>query len=226
MPKSPAVELSQAELELKRRGRRRLIGAVTIGLVAIVVLPMVFDNAPRRAAEDATTKRQEIAISIPPREGQPPVAAPVAAPQVPASAPAAPVDAKATPPADPAPPAKADVKAEPKAAPQVVAKTPAPAPTPAPTKPAPAKAEPSAASPASSAQFVIQIGAFKDAENAKSVVARIKDTKLPVFTDSVAVKTGTVTRVRVGPFASREKADSALAEVKLAGIDGKVVPAQ
>jgi cell division septation protein DedD len=45
-----------------------------------------------------------------------------------------------------------------------------------------------------------------------------------VFTDNLPVKTGTVIRVRVGPFTSKEKADSALAQVKLAGVDGKVVP--
>ncbi|MEQ1519007.1 MAG: SPOR domain-containing protein [Usitatibacteraceae bacterium] len=40
------------------------------------------------------------------------------------------------------------------------------------------------------------------------------------------IKTGTATRVRVGPFPTREKADSALARIKLAGADGKIVPLQ
>ena len=34
---------------LKRRGRRRLVGAVALVLLAVVVLPMVFDPQPRRA---------------------------------------------------------------------------------------------------------------------------------------------------------------------------------
>jgi DedD protein len=34
---------------LKRRGRRRLVGAVALVLAAVVVLPMVFDPEPRRA---------------------------------------------------------------------------------------------------------------------------------------------------------------------------------
>src|SRR5262245_21816230 len=34
---------------LKRRGRRRLIGAVALVLAAVIVLPMVFDPAPRDA---------------------------------------------------------------------------------------------------------------------------------------------------------------------------------
>ena len=33
---------------LKRRGRRRLVGAIALVLAAVVVLPMVFDPQPRR----------------------------------------------------------------------------------------------------------------------------------------------------------------------------------
>ena len=93
------------------------------------------------------------------------------------------------------------------------------------------KAEPKAetkteAKPAAKADggFVVQIGAYKEAANAKDVVARMKAAKLPVVTDTVAVKSGTVTRVRVGPYADRAAAEGALAAVKLAGEDGKVVP--
>jgi DedD protein len=34
---------------LKRRGRRRLVGAVALALLAVIVLPMVFDQEPRNA---------------------------------------------------------------------------------------------------------------------------------------------------------------------------------
>jgi DedD protein len=34
---------------LKRRGRRRLVGAVALVLAAVIVLPMIFDPEPRRA---------------------------------------------------------------------------------------------------------------------------------------------------------------------------------
>jgi len=34
---------------LKRRGRRRLVGAVALVLAAVIVLPMVFDAEPKRA---------------------------------------------------------------------------------------------------------------------------------------------------------------------------------
>jgi cell division septation protein DedD len=34
---------------LKRRGRRRLVGAVALVLAAVIILPMVFDPEPKRA---------------------------------------------------------------------------------------------------------------------------------------------------------------------------------
>jgi len=223
MPTAKSPHLSAAELELKRRGRRRLVGAITIGVVAIVVLPMVFDSEPKRKE----TARQEIEVKVPPKDGLPPLAPPVTPPSsstVPSPA-AVPVAVVATTEAKPAE-AIATLakpvtpKAEPKAQDLKAGK--------------PTKADTSAIAPTESAQppkvavplkdgFVIQIGAFKDAENAKAVVARMKEAKLPVFTDVIPVKTGNVTRVRVGPFATKERAESALAQVKLAGVDGKVV---
>lgn len=222
--------ISAAELEIKRRGRRRLIGACTMGLLAIVFLPMIFDSEPKKQKSGS----QEIAIQMPPKEGlaplpapvvASPIAAPVGVPPSPPSAAAAnssasaPVTASAAP-ATP-PPQAAVVTAMPfvpKAipAPPVAVKEP-------PKKLAP---EPKTAAPIAAAKqgFVVQIGAFKDADNAQQIVTRMKESKLPVFTDKIATAGGSVTRVRVGPFTSKEKADSALVQVKLAGSDGKIVP--
>ncbi len=230
-------EFSAAERELKRRGRRRLIGAATLGLLAIVILPMVFDSAPKSDPLHKKPVKQEIAIQIPPKEGLPPVTAPAMPPSVPGivatdlpSAPATSLTGKPGAAVEAgAKPAAADTKRLPQESkPEVVvapaeaavatmaAKTVAAEANVAPkttTKPEPVKAG-----------FVVQVGAFKDADNAKSILAQMKDAKLPVFTDTIAVKSGNVTRVRVGPFATKSKAESALAQVKLAGADGKVVP--
>ena len=35
---------------LKRRGRRRLVGAIALVLAAVIVLPMVFDSEPKGSA--------------------------------------------------------------------------------------------------------------------------------------------------------------------------------
>ncbi|MEI6737127.1 MAG: SPOR domain-containing protein [Pseudomonadota bacterium] len=220
-----AIKISAAELEIKRRGRRRLIGAGTIGLLAIVILPMVFDSEPKRQ----DTSKQEIAIQIPPKEGLPPLPAPI----VPASSSQA-TTATDVIPAIPAPSpgsvlkpaAKIDltskpVLVEPKGESKMDLK---PESVPAAKSEVKPKAAPKV-EPAKSG-FVVQVGAYKDADNAKSIVAQLKEAKLPVFTDTIAVKAGKVIRVRVGPFPTKGKAASALAQVKLAGADGKIVPLQ
>ena len=80
------------------------------------------------------------------------------------------------------------------------------------------------ASVADKVGFAVQLGVYGDADNAKLAIAKMNDSKLAVYTDSIPIKSGTATRVRVGPFATREKAESALAAIKLAGSDGKIVP--
>ena len=97
-----------------------------------------------------------------------------------------------------------------------------PEPIAAPPKPAAASAS---ATPTDTKQgFVVQVGAFKDVENTKQIVAQAKTAKLPVYTDTIATANGAVTRVRVGPFSTKQKADAALAQLKLSGSDGKIVP--
>ncbi|MEO8102112.1 MAG: SPOR domain-containing protein [Betaproteobacteria bacterium] len=215
---NPAI--SSTELELKRRGRRRLIGAITIGLLAIVFLPMVFDREPKRAG--LPMKVQDISVQVPSKEGQPPLAAPSAAPiVVPATAPAVPepsTPAVADAPKAVAAPGKGKVAAPPVLPPPVV-KEPAKAVAKADK---PAKAD--SPSPADKSGFAVQLGVFSDADNAKQVIAKMKEARLSVYTENIPIKSGNATRVRVGPFASRDKADAALAQVKLAGTDGKIVP--
>lgn len=232
MATEKASQISAIELELKRRGRRRLIGAITIGLLAVVFLPMIFDSEPKREKAN----NQEIAIQIPSRDGQaalPPPGAP-AGTKVDAAKPAPAM----SPPA--APSVIAPSAAPPPVATVVPGKVPMPEKMPTkvePAKEAPAKDLPKAditkseppkvatpKAPDTKSAFVVQIGAYKDAENAQQIVTRMKEAKLQVFTDKLATQSGPVTRVRVGPFASKEKADAALAQVKLAGADGKVVP--
>ena len=41
-----------AELQLKKRARRRLVGAVALALLAVIVLPMVMDSDPRPPSQD------------------------------------------------------------------------------------------------------------------------------------------------------------------------------
>ncbi len=232
MASPKVVEISAAELEIKRRGRRRLIGAITIGLLAIVFLPMIFDSEPERNKAATKSGSQEISIQIPPKDGLPPLPAPStasstsAAPKAPAAAvpiPAppvasvAPVEQKAATVTIPAPVTESVARVAAKVEPTKPEKKPEPVAVP--VKPPEAKAE-------IKGGFVVQVGAFKDLENTKQIVAQAKTAKLPVYTDMVATANGTVTRIRVGPFSTRQKADAALAQLKLSGSDGKIIPLQ
>ena len=54
-----AKAISSEELQLKKRARRRLVGAIALVLFVVVFLPMILDNEPRQMSQD-------IAINIPP----------------------------------------------------------------------------------------------------------------------------------------------------------------
>jgi DedD protein len=41
-----------ADLQLKKRARRRLVGAVALALFAVIILPMVMDREPRPLSQD------------------------------------------------------------------------------------------------------------------------------------------------------------------------------
>ncbi len=47
---------------------------------------------------------------------------------------------------------------------------------------------------------------------------KLKAAKIPYYTEPIATKAGTVTRVRAGPFASREAADRVLQQLKDLGL--------
>jgi DedD protein len=158
---------------LKRRGRRRLVGAVALVLLAVIVLPMVFDPAPRRGAPPVSVRM--------PGEDEGPFT-----PKPPA---------KAAQPA-PKPPVIEAKKAEEKKAEEkkVEEKKPEERKTPEPA-----------------AQFVIPVGAFA---NPDPVVAKLAQAKLQYYTEKVATSSGTITRVRAGPFATRAQAEKALETLK------------
>ena len=141
---------------LKKRGRRRLVGAVALVLLAVVVLPMVFDPAPKSTLPP-------VSVRIP-SENETPFAPKLAA------------------------------------------------------KPAP-KSEPAPAGQ-TSGEYVIQVGAFAQPD---SVIAKIAGAKLPYYTEPVQ---GNLTRVRAGPFASREAADQAAAKLKELGLKPGAVSAK
>jgi DedD protein len=172
---------------LKRRGRRRLVGAVALVLLAVIVLPMVFDPEPRRTPPP-------VSVRIPGEDDS--AFNPKAAPK-PAPPPAPKTDEKK----------EAPGKAEEKSAPPPVAARKA-----EPKKPEPKSAERTRAESAlANAEYIVPVGAFA---NADGVIAKLAAAKLPYYTEKIATASGQVTRVRAGPFASRSEADKALETLK------------
>jgi DedD protein len=198
-------------LEVRRKGRRRLIGAFAIVIAMVVFLPMVLDPVPRQ-------QKQELSLAIPAKDAVAPLPPPAERP--------APKDEVRTPPASE--PAKAAPEV-PKAAPDIP-KAAAPA---EPAKPAAAPAKPDAApepAPAKAADaprmegFAVQIGAFKDDARLKQARDKLVAAKVKHYTERLSTSSGELTRLRAGPYATREAAEKAAAQLRRAGVDGKVVP--
>ena len=199
MPESPDVNA------LKRRGRRRLVGAVALVLVAVIVLPMVFDSEPKSPAPP-------VSVRIPGEDdsGFSPKVTPRGEPvaKTPAKPAAAPESPKAAP---PAPQPAVEKPAE-----KPVAK-PAPPPAPAETK--------GAENALADAGFVIALGAYADEKNIRALMSKLKSEKIPAYTEPLETAKGPRTRVRAGPFATEEAAEKARARLLRIGVQpGPVAP--
>ena len=182
---------------LRRRGRRRLVGAIALVLLAVIVLPMVFDAEPRQGTPAVSVRipsEDDAGFSPKPAPAPKPAAAPPVA-SIPKPEPQKPVP---------------EVKAEEKPQPQPVAK---PEPAPAPSERARAET-----ALAGGEQFYFQVGAFSDPAKVKEVTGKLKSAGLPYFTEQVAVAKGQATRVRVGPYADRAAAEKAAEQVKTLGL--------
>ena len=210
------MPLPSSENDLKRRARRRLIGAVALTLVAVIVLPLLLEDEPPPASSLA------VHMAVAPEPVAPPVQTPE--PVVPAEpVPAAPVEPVAQ---------TEPVKPEPKIEPVKPAPQPAPQPKPAPTRPEPVKAQPPKpvpvtqpvttpdAKPADAQEtFVVQLAALSDADKAQALKARVAKLGLPAYTDAL----GSLTRVRVGPFNTRTAAVAAAVKLAENGMSGQVL---
>ncbi len=201
---------SQDVEALKRRGRRRLVGAIALVLVAVIVLPMIFDSEPRRPPP--------VSVRIP-SEDDPafkPKVVPKAPPSVADAPPAPAADAKAAAPSRPE--LKPDAKAEAKPQPVPEAK---PAPKPkaaAAATPADLERRRAEAALAGSQLFVVPVAALATTEKVKDLTDKLAAAGLPHFTEPIATAKGTVTRVRAGPFQTRDAAEQALAKLKGMGL--------
>lgn len=243
-----ARAISDEELQLKKRARRRLVGAVVLVTVVAVILPMVLDSEPGtvnqnvdiqipspdsgefkpKAGAPATTAPDSSTAKVAPKSTPVPDApsssaanSPPAAAKPAAAAPAAAAPAAAVSEPPPAPSAKALPKSEPapvKADAQEGAKTD--------TAAAKTQTKSSSKDGASAAAgaYVVQVAALADAARVKQLQKQMTGAGLKTYTEVVATQSGEVTRVRAGPYATREAAEKARAQLQKAGLEGKVLP--
>jgi len=183
-------------MEIRRRGRRRLVGAIAIVVLLVVFVPMILDSEPHQAANEPSTV-------IPPRDNAPPLPPPSKAAPKPAPAAATPAPAAAAP------------------APAVVTPAPAVVTPVAPPKVAAAKPATTAAAAPQRPGFAVQVGAFRDEETLRQAREKLVEAKIAHYTERVE---GGLTRLRAGPFPTREAAEQARVALKLSALDGKVVP--
>ena len=71
-------------------------------------------------------------------------------------------------------------------------------------------------------RFIVQIGAFAEADKAQEARQKAERAGLKTYTQVVDTKDGKRTRVRVGPFASRAEAEKAADALKKAGLAGGI----
>lgn len=197
--------------------------------VAPLVVP---DSAPApvaaapgsRAAAAASLADGEEVLDTPAAR-KPPAAA--AAPAKPEVRPEPKPEAKPEPKPEPKPAPKPEPKPEPKPAPKPEPRPEAPKPAPHNDEAARARAllegrappppAPSAAAAAQEGRFIVQIGAFADADKAREARQKLERAGLKTYTQVVDTKDGKRTRVRVGPLANRAEAEKAAARIR--GLD-------
>jgi DedD protein len=241
--------------ELRRRARRRLVGAVVLALAAAVLVPMLLESDPKPLGED-------VSVKIPPVDegkfvsklGEKSRAAEVAPPVKPAPAPTAKSADAATAasakdvsrestgstatkqPTPDAMPAGQGVKTPAKEASAAQAKDSSSpsnvsqANTTPPPKPASDATPSTSTEPAKGAKpfapaFSVQLAAFADDRGANALANRLKKSGYPAYTEPYATSQGTLWRVRVGPYVTREQAETARAKLKADGQNGIIATA-
>jgi len=179
-------QLTDDESNIRRKARRRLIGAIALVLTVVVILPMVLDNEPKPAEPD-------IDLQIPDPDNSGEFVSSVAIPEEStllqsSEQPIAIDTTKTLTAADSEKKLKDTSQSKPKTATEVVNKI-------SPDKPRVAVID----------GYVAQTGAYSNADAAKLELDKIKRWGFKAYTEKV----GDVIRVRVGPYPSREKAEKA-----------------
>lgn len=202
--------------------------APTVSAAALAAPPVV-------AASAAASKPVSTSASAPApapvasSPAKPPVA-PASAPRVlPAASAALPAIAKpaaaasAASPPRPAPVALRSAAAD-LAAREVAASLGQSAPVPPPTQVTSRTAAAAPAEVPEANRFVVNVGLFADANNARNALVKLMDAELPVVSKEIRFPKGNRTRVQVGPFDTLAEADAAADKVRALELEARVAP--
>ena len=207
---------------MKKRARRRLVGAVVLAVLAIVFVPMVLNKEP-------PAERRDVALTIPGENAAAPLPPPPAVAPEPLMVPP---EAADVPPIDGMPDDRAavgggavsDEEAEAADALASFADD-----TPAAGRRAPVPLEnpstptASAADASGGGAYAIQFGVFSKSANVKQLRDQLSGEGVKSYTEALKNGAGTLTRVRGGPFPSRAEAERARDRLKAKGIHSVVV---
>ena len=195
------------ELNLKKRARRRLVGAIALVLLMIIVLPMILKD---RAA---TSPQDKITISLP---GEQQTVIPAAPNDFDSSiVPAEPSTTATTETSEPTVATPAEPIVDPEATvakpekQELVKQTP--------TK------ETSKSKDEATHHFYVQIGVFSDEANVKQLRDKLSDLGYKSQTEKIDTLKGKKIRLRTQLFTDRNEAAIALQNIKDAGLTGMVV---
>jgi DedD protein len=226
-----ADSTNDQELALKKRARRRLVGAIALVLLMVIVLPLVLQDRTALAPQDAIkismpadalkSERDPVSVDALPADPgaikvSPVIAEQLINTQVEAGADKETIiaiDMNDKPQTDKAESKITDTKTkEPKKEAERMALKP--------IEPKPAD-EMSIATV--NASYTIQVGVFSDQENVKQLQAKLKQAGLASRTESIATSKGEKIRLRAGSFGSRQEAAYALTKLNEAGLSGMVI---
>jgi len=224
--------ISEEELLLRKRARRRLVGAIVLVLISVIVLPIIFDEpksenekheiainlpAPSKSSKNSFVPKAELA-------GQETFNGVDASPELQSKPKTTPQNIEDT----------IEVSGEQKRIPipgikPKIDKHPIEVKNPNATNIAAATV--TATTPTTTLAttdmtkgFVVQLGAFSDQLKAKQQQANLVSNGFKAYTETLKIDNNEVTRVRIGPFVTRNAAENELKKLKKIGLDGVVAP--
>jgi len=209
---------SDLELILKKRARRRLVGAIVLAILMVIVLPMLLKDRTTMAPQ------QEIAIVLPNS-----VSDPIFNDSIPVEIDGVNTDEEMIElpkTAQKVEPEKAAEINKPKETPKIVDKV---EPNPKVTINSVEKKSEVAKEalvklpvPSVDNQFYVQIGVFSDPENVKKLQVKLSELGYRPVTEKITTDTGEKTRLRTTNFTGESEAIIALKNIKDAGLTGMV----